>query len=196
MKRLWIGGILAAVALAVAAVALSAKPAQLSISGMGLIRDHTLRSTLAVLLGKQRGETLNASAIEDASLILFSTLTQAGYLEPTMKVKVTTKEGKVQVFPLDANLDRPLPRDLAATQVEFEIHKGHRFHITDVQFHGLLVLRPDQARSYFRGDGILAAFTSERAYSPDRLNRSLSSTLLRILELTVIEKYLSDRIWY
>jgi len=175
MKRLWIGGILAAVALAVAAVALSAKPAQLSISGMGLIRDHTLRSTLAVLLGKQRGETLNASAIEDASLILFSTLTQAGYLEPTMKVKVTTKEGKVQVFPLDANLDRPLPRDLAATQVEFEIHKGHRFHITDVQFHGLLVLRPDQARSYFRGDGILAAFTSERAYSPDRLNRSLSN---------------------
>ena len=71
--RCWLGVGLAAALLAIA-VSLRAKPAEITVSGMGLIRDHTIRSTLIVLLGKQRGETVNAAAIEDASLILFSTL--------------------------------------------------------------------------------------------------------------------------
>ena len=174
MRRLWVGlGTTAAILQMV--VSLHAKPAEIAINGMGLFRDHTLRSTLIVLLGKQRGDTVNASAIEDASLIIFSTLTQAGFLEPKMEVKVTTTDGKTTSYPLDASLDQPLPRDLAATAVTYEINKGHRFRVTTVEFHGLVALRPDQAQSYFRGDGILAAFTSERAYSPDRLNRSISN---------------------
>jgi outer membrane protein assembly complex protein YaeT len=173
-RRCWVPWGVAAAILATA-LPLGAKPADLTISGMGIVRDHTLRSTLIVLLGKQRGDTLNAAAIEDASLILFSTLTQAGYLEPTMEVKVTAADGNTASYPLDANLNQPLPRDLAATAVTFEIRKGHRFRVTTVEFRGLVALRPDQARSYFRGDGILAEFTSERAYSPDRLNRSLSN---------------------
>jgi len=172
--RCWLGVGLAAALLAIA-VSLRAKPAEITVSGMGLIRDHTIRSTLIVLLGKQRGETVNAAAIEDASLILFSTLTQAGYLEPSMEVKVTTASGATASYPLDANLDQPLPRDLAVTAVTFEIRKGHRFRVTAVEFRGTMALRPDQARTYFLGDGILAEFTSEQAYSPDRLNRSLSN---------------------
>ena len=172
--RCWLGVGLAAALLAIA-VSLRAKPAEITVSGMGLIRDHTIRSTLIVLLGKQRGETVNAAAIEDASLILFSTLTQAGYLEPSMEVKVTTASGSTASYPLDANLDQPLPRDLAVTAVTFEIRKGHRFRVTAVEFRGTMALRPDQARTYFLGDGILAEFTSEQAYSPDRLNRSLSN---------------------
>lgn len=173
MRRwLWVGLV---AALSFTGASLRAKPAEITVSGMGLVRDHTIRSTLIVLLGKQRGDTVNAAAMEDASLILFSTLTQAGYLEPSMEVKVTTATGTTASYPLDANLDQPLPRDLAATSVTFEIRKGHRFRVTAVEFRGLMALRPDQAQSYFRGDGILAEFTSEQAYSPERLNRSLGN---------------------
>jgi outer membrane protein insertion porin family len=150
-------------------------PAEIAIRGMGVLRDHTLRGTLIVLLGKQRGATVNASAIEDASLILLSTLAQGGYLEPTLAVVVTGTDGRQRRYPIDANLDRPLPRTLAARAVTFEVKKGKRFKIEQIVFRGLTALRPDQAQSYFRGDGILAAFTSERAYAPERLNHSLAN---------------------
>jgi outer membrane protein insertion porin family len=156
--------------------------AQLHVEGLGLLADHTSRQTLILLLGKQRGATIDATAIEDAALILESTLVQQGYLEPAIQIVVRTGEGAATVYPFDPQLDHPLPRSIAATDVRFEVRRGRRFKVASVTFTGLTTLTAPKARAYFRGDGLLADFTAESAYSPDRLRRSIDN-LMQTLRL-------------
>lgn len=169
---------LLAVALLTAMVrATTSPPARLSVEGLGWWRDHSMRGTLTLLLGDQRGRTLDASAIEDAALVLFSTLNQQGYLHPDIRVRVTeAKGGADETFALDPNLEHPLPRNIAAPKVVYLVRKGRRYTVGTVTFVGLTAMRPDQARTYFRGEGLLAVPT-ERAYSPDGLRRSADNLL-------------------
>ena len=136
-----------------------------------------MRGTLTLLLGDQRGLTLDASAIEDAALVLFSTLNQQGYLHPDIRVRVTeAKGGAEETFALDPTLEHPLPRSIAAPKVVYMVRKGRRYTVGTVTFAGLTAMRPDQAQTYFRGEGVFAALT-ERAYSPDGLRRSADNLL-------------------
>ena len=176
----WLGlslALAAGAALAATAVPPAAGPgrALVRVEGLGWIRDYRLRQTLLLLLGDERQTTLGANAIEDAALIVFSTLGDVGYLDPTVRVQVRSADGRTQTFPLDPQLEKPLPRTLAATEVVFQIRRGRRIELTGVRFEGLSALRDDQARPYFRGDGLLASFTAERSYSPARLQRSMGN---------------------
>lgn len=151
------------------------KRATIEVKGIGWWKDHTLRNALVLLLGEQRGATLPSNAIEDAALIVYSTLAQEGYLEPAVRVQTRETGGRLRTFALDPNLEHPLPRPLAAVDVVFLVNKGVRSDIDRVVFHGLTVLRADQALPYFRAEGLLASLAAERIYSPDRLHRSAAN---------------------
>jgi outer membrane protein assembly factor BamA len=166
---------LAAALLATVARPAAAPPAELRVEGLGWWRDHSMRGTLTLLLGDQLGRTLDASAIEDAALVLFSTLDQEGYLHPDIRVRVAeAKGGKDETFALDSNLEHPLPRPIAAVRVVYIIRKGPRYTVGRAAFVGLTAMRSDQARTYFRGKGVLPA---ERLYSPGGLRRSAANLL-------------------
>jgi outer membrane protein assembly factor BamA len=186
MRR--IGAILAAAAILGAALEAAEAPrAKLSVEGLGWWRDHSLRGRLILLLGPQRGRTLDASGIEDGALVLFSTLSQQGYLHPDLRVRVRGAGGKTATYALDENLQHPLPRSVAATAVRYEVRKGRRFTVGEVDFTGLTALRPDQARGYFRGEGILTSLTPERAYSPEGLRRSVANLLEALQQMGYAE---------
>jgi outer membrane protein insertion porin family len=155
--------------------AILAPAAEITVNGLGWLDNRQANNTLKLLLGEQRHTALDASAIEDASLILFSQLDADGYLNPTVTAVVTQADGSQLSHELNARLDDPMPRPLAAEKVELNVTKGQRYSLRDVEFTGLTVLTRDAAREFFLGEGMLIALPSTRIYSPGRLRRSLSN---------------------
>ena len=83
-----------------AAAARKPKPAQIKISGYGLLGNRELRRILTTLeLGGKKPEFLGASFVEDAALILGARIKRDGYLQPTISVLLETAEG--ETVPLD-----------------------------------------------------------------------------------------------
>jgi outer membrane protein insertion porin family len=162
-------------ALAVKAPASDApKPtkAKVQVSGVGWWRDRELRQTLERLLGEERREIIQTNAIEDATVILLSTLNQDGYLKATVEVAVTTTDGERRIYHLNAAMDEPLPRNLQATRVEFQLHRGVRYYLKDVRIEGVTALAVKAAESFFRAENTFSLFGKPTAYAPTRLKRS------------------------
>jgi outer membrane protein insertion porin family len=149
--------------------------AELHVRGLGWFGNRTAEQRLKLLLGEQHGEFLDANAIEDAALVLISSVNQSGYLEPTLIARVTWGDGSTQEFPLDATLEHSLPRPLNVSSATLLLDKGRRFSLQDVTFTGLLAVTDKDARGFFIGEGLLIPLASERIYSPSRLSRAQSN---------------------
>jgi outer membrane protein assembly complex protein YaeT len=172
-RRPWRIVLLAALALALAAAfrgapeaPAPAEPATLEITGVGLWRDHELRRSLILLLGAQRGATLDANAIEDAAVMLVSALGEEGFQKPVVEIEATTADGAVQRLTFDASLETAVPRPLAVRAVAFRVKPGARWHIDSVEIAGLTVLPVKTARAYFRLESMLFILAKTNAYSP------------------------------
>lgn len=155
--------------------ALSLPAAELRVSGLGVMADHRTTRTLGRLLHPERAATVDAGAIEDAALILFSQLSDDGYLNATLTAHLTLAGGAQADYPLDATLEHPLPRPLAAEKVVLRIRAGRRFTLREVTFAGLESLRAAEARAFFVGESALIPVASERIYSPGRLQRAVAN---------------------
>ena len=150
----------------------AASAADLHVKGLGWFDNRTAEQKLKLLLGKQRGSTLDANALEDAALVLISALNNDGYLEPKLTVEATLQDGRVEKYPLDAQLEHPLPRPLLATTATLHFASGRRFTLQEVTFTGLLAMTEKEARTFFVGETMLLPLASERIYSPGRLQDS------------------------
>lgn len=151
--------------------------AGLRVKGLGWIQNREQRQTLKLLLGDQKGATIDANAIEDAALILYADLRERGYLEPQITAQVTRPDGAKEDHPIDAKLEHPLPRPLAAKDVTLQVEKGRRYVLKEVTFEGLTAFKDADARAFFMGESTLLPIASESAYSPARLNRSIANLL-------------------
>jgi outer membrane protein assembly complex protein YaeT len=149
--------------------------AELRVQGLGWLDNRAAQQTLRLLLGRQAAGPLDASAIEDAALVLFSDLNDQGYLEPELTAEVTRTDGRIIRYALDAKLEKALPRPLAATAVTFHVRPGQRFVLQEVGFTGLAGISTATARSFFLGEKTLFSLDSRQVYSPGRLNRSISN---------------------
>jgi outer membrane protein assembly complex protein YaeT len=149
--------------------------AEFRVQGLNWIGDHQAEQRLRVLLGDRAGANLDASTIEDASLVLFSSLADEGYLAPVVRADISLTDGTRVDYPLDARLEHPLPRPLTATTAVFHVERGRRFAIRELAFEGLRAIAEKNARAFFVGEEPLIPLASERIYSPDRLQRSLSN---------------------
>jgi len=149
--------------------------AEIRVNGLGWIENRKARNNLHLLLGESRRGAIDASAIEDAALILYSQLNDEGYLEPAVTATITNTTGEKLTHVFDARLDQPLARPLAADVVEFRIERGRRFLLHTITFTGLQALTPDAAREFFVGETMLIPIAASRIYSPSRLNRALGN---------------------
>jgi outer membrane protein insertion porin family len=144
----------------------TAEPATLEVSGVGWWRDHELQRSLILLLGAQRGATLDANAIEDAAVMLVSALGEEGYQKPVVEIEITTAAGAVQRLVFDASMETAVPRPLAARTVVFRVKPGARWHVDSVEITGLTVLPVKTARAFFRLESMLFILAKTNAYSP------------------------------
>src|SRR5262245_42641608 len=66
------------------------KPAQLRISGYGLLGNRRLSTLIKTLQGDAlKRQTFDANFIEDTALILLSRVKDDGFLEPTLEIQMT-----------------------------------------------------------------------------------------------------------
>jgi outer membrane protein insertion porin family len=154
------------------------KPAQLKISGYGILGNRQLKRILTTLeLGGKKPEFFGPDFVEDAALILESRIKQDGYLKPKLSIRLRLADGRQQQVEADQLLENPLPRPLRLTRVEFKVHKGVLYYLESLQFEGLQTLSEKQARSYFEATDILFLPRRSRIYTPERLRRGISSLL-------------------
>jgi outer membrane protein assembly factor BamA len=147
-------------------------PAILQVSGLGLLRDHEMRLTLEEMLGKGRGPTLGANAIEDTAFLLLSILNEEGFLTPSITVRVKPGEGGSASYRLDQSLEVSLPSSLQAREIHFDVRTGLRSYVDQVVIEGLSALPAATGVQFFKPNGTLIGTRAARAYSPAKVRRS------------------------
>lgn len=163
--------VLRRVLLGIAALACATQifAAQLEVRGLGWFSNRAAGQKLKVLMGDRHAASLDANAIEDAALVLISSLNNQGYLEPTLTVEARLADGRVEKYALDARLEPPLPRPLEVSAATLHFDKGRRFTLKEIKFTGLLAMKEKDARAFFVGENTLIPLASEKIYSPGRL---------------------------
>lgn len=165
----------AALVLAALACAALLPAAELHVRGLNWFANRKAEQQLKLLLGELHGVTLDAGALEDAGLVLISSLNDEGYLAPALTVEITLPDGTLAKYPLDAQLAHPLPRPLEVATATLRIDRGRRYTLREVSFDGLLVMTEKDARTYFLGEVLLIPLPSERIYSPGRLKTAMGN---------------------
>ncbi|MFT3830632.1 MAG: BamA/TamA family outer membrane protein [Opitutaceae bacterium] len=154
---------------------------RLEVRGLGWLGNREAERSLELLLGKAEN-TLGAGQLEDAALILISQLSDEGYLEPKLTVRLRHADGRETRHVLTADLAEPLPRPLAVREARLEVERGPRFLYREIRFTGLTALPEDWARSFFAGESMLIPLSDERVYSPGRLTRGVNNLREQLLQ--------------
>ncbi len=166
-------------ALAVFTLAAADKPnppakATFKVSGYGFLGDLRLKHVIKLLeQQKKKPNFLGADFMEDSALILKSKLSEDGYLQPKITIRVTREDGTLAKYVW--NETEPLPRPLRAQKVEFRISKGVLYHYDHLEFNGLTALTEKKARGYFLETSGLVPLKLNRVFSPGRLKASVAN---------------------
>ncbi len=152
---------------------LAAKTAEIEVAGFGFLKNREMRRTLDALLGNGgERETVDASFIEDAALVLNSELVEDGFFEAKVLATWTDVGGATGSGEVDTRMSRPLPRPLAATRVRLEARPGRRAVVEAVRFDGLTEPEAREAESFFRPRVGLFTPDAARAWSATRAKRA------------------------
>ena len=151
------------------------KPAKLKISGFGLLGNRELKKTIRLMSGGQKSapEFYDANFVEDAALIIMSTLNREGYLAPRVTATLTLSDGSVRNFEWDKAVDTVLPGPLEVKKVHFRVRRGVLYYYRHLAIHGLKSLSAAEARTFFVQTGFLVALKSTRIYTASGLDRSI-----------------------
>ena len=148
------------------------KQARLKISGFGPVGNRELKKTIRLMGGnKTPPEFYDANFVEDAVLIIMSTLNREGYLAPRVTGSLTLADGSTRTFEWDKDVDTVLPGPLAAKQVRFRVRRGLRYFYRHLAIHGLRSVSPSEGKAFFVEIGFLVPLKSTRIYTPSRLER-------------------------
>ncbi|HEV2210920.1 MAG TPA: BamA/TamA family outer membrane protein [Verrucomicrobiae bacterium] len=152
------------------------KPAQLKISGYGLLGNRELRRMLVTLewAGKVP-DLLTPTFVEDAALTLAARIKRDGYLHPAIEIQLTTTAGGQIRVNAAGLLDNPLSSELRFSKVRFIVHKGVLFYFQSLQFTGLQTVPLKQAYSYFEQTETLFHLKRGRIFTPDRLDSGIEA---------------------
>ncbi len=166
--------------------------AKFAVDGMGWLTDRSLRRTLDRVVGTD-APTLGANSVEDAAVILLSTVQEQGYQDARLRVRATGADGTVTTFDFDPTFAEPLPRDLAARQVGFEVLKGERWHVTGVTVQGVTALPRDEAEGLFYSDQALLN-ESANVYTPSRLSSAAAALRGRLEHAGYVDAQVDARV--
>lgn len=161
--------------------------AKIDVDGMGWWRDRELRIALTRLLDAERKETLDTNAIEDAAVILTSTLGDEGFQAPRIELEVALPGGGRERVPFDPTFAKPLPRGWRATALTLHVAPGVRSYVDAVEVTGLVAVPPARARGFFRTESVLFATRKANAWSPARGQRGADSLRTELQRLGYAE---------
>ncbi len=151
---------------------LHGKPVEVNVSGFGLLKNREMRQSLRLLLGDGTArETVDASFIEDAALVLNSELVEQGFFAARVAAVWTDQDGCENRAEIDAELSRPLPRPLTATRLRLEAMPGRRAVVSDVRIGGLTAMSENAAKAFFLPRSGWFTPASVRAWSAERAKR-------------------------
>ena len=178
-----VGGVLAAESPASPAapadesrVEAEAKQAALKVRGHGLWGNLRLRAQLRLLLPEaEADQRLDSFTLEDAAMLLLSTVQQEGYLRPTMEVDVLGEDGTIETFPCRHDQPLEIPRALRPRAVTFRLQRGTFYHYAHLTFTGLTAIPERRALSFFLVPDLLLPQRKTKVYTPARLNRGLAN---------------------
>ncbi|HEX2862094.1 MAG TPA: BamA/TamA family outer membrane protein, partial [Lacunisphaera sp.] len=146
---------------------------ELQVQGLGWVGNRAAEQKLKVLFEDVAAQgALDAGAIEDAALVVLSSLNDQGYPDSSLTVEAVLPDGSLASHPLDSRLEPALPRPFTAIAATLHVVRGRRLTLREITFTGLLALKEREARAFFVGESALFAQASERIYSPGRLQRS------------------------
>jgi outer membrane protein insertion porin family len=145
--------------------------AEFKVDGLGWLDNRRAEQKLKLMFGED-GEPVDAGVLEDAALVLISALNGQGYPESSLTVQAVLTDGRVASFPLNSQLEPPLPRPLSVAKATLAFDRGRRFTLEEITFSGLFAIKEQEARAFFVGESALIPLAAERIYSPGRLNRS------------------------
>ena len=157
--------------------------AKVSVQGYGFWGNRKLMRVFSLLSPKsETPPTFDETTIEDASIMLLTTVHDDGYLRPSMYVWVNEADGASDVFSCDLENLLDLPSGFAADEVLFKVERGILYRYESVQFEGLNSISEEMAREFFVGADFLIDPLSNLVFTPARLNQgivSLRETLRR-----------------
>src|SRR5436190_598505 len=132
--------------------------ASLKISGFGPLGNRELKKTIRLMSGKKTPpEFYEANFVEDAALIIVSTLNREGYLAPHITAALTLSDGQEQRFEWDKDIDTVLPGPLAVKKVRFRVRRGVRCFYRHLSIQGLKSLSQSEAQAFFVESGFLVS---------------------------------------
>jgi outer membrane protein assembly complex protein YaeT len=150
------------------------KPATFKVSGYGLLGNRELKRMLkSVELADKRPQFLDPDTIEDSALLLSARVKSDGFLRPSITVRLRLADGRRMEVKASDLIDHPLPRPLRITRAHFLIHKGLLFYYKELEFTGLTLVPPKNARSYFLETETLLHLKHGKIYTPERLRRGM-----------------------
>ena len=150
-------------------------PAELKISGYGLLGNRELKRTLIALETTKKPQFFGANFVEDGSLILAARVRRDGYLNPNITARLIMEDGHRWRVNTAELLENPLPRPLRIKKVEFRIRKGVLFYYKNLTFEGLETISEKQARSYFIESASLFHLKRYQVFTPERLRGGINS---------------------
>jgi outer membrane protein assembly factor BamA len=166
-------------------------PAQLKISGFGLLGNRELKRTIrTVELDNKKPDHFGPDFIEDSALMIAARVKRDGYLRPVVTIQIALADGRQMEVRAADLIDNPLPRPLRITRAHFHIQKGVLYYFSRLEFQGLPPALPKklftatnnpaqltekEARSYFVETESLLHTRHSRVYTPERLDRGLAS---------------------
>jgi outer membrane protein assembly complex protein YaeT len=152
------------------------KPARLKVSGYGLLGNYQLKHLLrTVELGGKKPELFDPAFVEDSAQILLAHIKRDGYLKPELTIALVLADGGHLEVEAESLLDNPLPRSTRIQSAHFKINKGVLYHFKILEFTGLDSITAKQARSYFVATDTLFHPKTGRIYTPQRVERGISS---------------------
>lgn len=151
-------------------------PAEIRVKGLGWWKNRQLRDTLQLLAPEDEPlARLDAAYLEDSVVLLQSALIEDGYLEPSGVVEPRLQEQPLGVFPWHSGDVPEIPRTLAADQATFRLEPGVRYAFERLEFNGLTVIDPGDARDYFIEEGFLFGNARSRRFNPSILRRGAAN---------------------
>ncbi len=122
---------------------------------------------------KAAPEFYDANFVEDAALIIMSTLNREGYLAPHISARLTLEDGRQQSFEWDKDIDTVVAGPLEARKVQFRVRRGVRYYYRRVSIEGLKSISRSEAKAFFVETGFLVSLKSTRIYTASRLDSSI-----------------------
>ncbi len=156
---------------------------KLEVHGYGFRGNRELRRSIVLLVDEEEIQFYDAPFIEDAAFIILSIMKQDGYLKPTVRVQLILEDGSEEIFHWRESAEVMLQRPKRTSSVRFQVEPGTLYYYEDIDFTGLTLLDEKYAETFFVPDDYLIPLKAPKAFTPEKLNNSLSN-----LRDTLVEK--------